>query len=132
MLAASALFSLFTSWSSVSQPSIFGHRLGLSVEDPDGSNEIRAQYGGFFLALAVLDALALTGIVRRDTSFVTNAAVSGGLIVGRLTSLFMGEAFGAYGNVIVALFFIDGVGFALSTICLLWERRGFQGVQNGS
>ena len=47
----------------------------------------------------------------------------------------MDGAFGAYRSVIVTLFFIDGAGFALSAICLLWERRqsrGFQAVRNGS
>ena len=57
----------------------FGERLGFTIGGLDGLNEIRAQYGGFFLAAALVNALALMGVLSRQTSFAFNAVVFGGL-----------------------------------------------------
>jgi hypothetical protein len=64
-LWASGLFCLFTSWSSFVDPAGFGRRLGLVAGGADGLNEVRAQYGGFFLAVAAVDALVLFNILDR-------------------------------------------------------------------
>ena len=122
-LSASALLSLITTWASLADPSSFGRRLGLTAEVPDGLNEIRAQYGGFFCAVAIIDALALMGILRRDVAYVLNAAVFSGLFLGRMLSLFLDGRRKRYGSTIGALFFIDGAGTLLSFASLLLERR---------
>jgi len=122
-LLASGLFSLLTSWSSFSDPAGFGKRLGLLAGGAGGLNEIRAQYGGFFLAVAAVDALALFGILDRRAGYVINAAVFGGLILGRVASLAVDHSFGNYGGVISALFFIDSAGFALSVATLVMNRH---------
>jgi len=122
-LSASGLFSLLTSWASLSHPASFGQRLGFTLGGADGFNEIRAQYGGFFCAVAIIDALVLAGLLRRDAAYVLNAAVFGGLFAGRIASLFLDGGYTKYGGTIGALFFIDGTGFLLSLVSLLLERR---------
>jgi hypothetical protein len=122
-LSVSGLFTLLTSWSSFTDPAGFGKRVGLLVGGVDGLNEIRAQYGGFFLAVAAVDALALSGIIDRRTGYVVNAAVFGGLILGRLASLMIDRGYQNYGGMISALFFIDSVGCALALAALFLDRR---------
>jgi hypothetical protein len=50
------------------------------------ADEIRAQYGGFFLAAALVNGLALLGMPPRQASFIVDAVVFGGLIT-RIASL---------------------------------------------
>jgi hypothetical protein len=88
----------------------------------DGRNEIRAQYGGFFLAVTVASVLALVGTIPRQTGLLVNAVVFGGLIAGRLTSLVVDRHMDGYGLAIRALFFIDATGFILSIAALSIDR----------
>ena len=125
-LYAAGVFSLLTTLSSVANPVNFGRRLGLLVGVPDGFNEIRAQYGGFFFAVAVVNALVLAKILPRNTGYVIDAALFGGLFLGRLISLFLDGGFSHYGATIGSLFFIDGIAFALSLTSLLLERSSMQ------
>jgi hypothetical protein len=86
-LLASALFTAWTSWISLTSPSEFGKFLGYAVAGADGRNEIRAQYGGFFLAVTIGSVLALMGIIPRQAGLILNVVVFGGLIAGRVVSL---------------------------------------------
>jgi hypothetical protein len=122
VLLAVSLFFAWTSWSSFRFPRQFGGRLGLTIVGIDGLNEIRAQYGGFFLAAALVNALALSGVFSRQTSFVVNAVVFGGLISGRVASLALDAGMNGYGGAIRALFFIDAAGFALTVAAYFLER----------
>jgi len=118
-LLASALFTAWTSWISLTAPEKFGKYLGYTLAGADGRNEIRAQYGGFFLAVTVGSVLAVMGVIPQPVGFLVNAIVFGGLITGRLVSLVFDRDRGGYGSVIRALFWIDGTGFALSMALLL-------------
>jgi len=122
VLSVIALFFLSTSWGSFSNPKQFGERLGFTLPGADGFNEIRSQYGGFFLAAAVCGALALAGQIPRSTAFVVNITIFGGLIAGRLVSLLLDGGIRKYGPLIHALFVIDALGFALSMIAFMLER----------
>jgi hypothetical protein len=122
VLAIAALFCLVTSWSSAVAPGQFAERLGLAVASAGGSNEIRAQYAGFFLAVAVLCAAALGGAVPRQAGFIVLAVVFGGLIAGRLVSLALDRGVAGYGPTILALYAIDSLGFALAVAALLLDR----------
>lgn len=121
-LIASGLFMAWTSWISFTAPGTFGQRLGFTIAGVDGRNEIRAQYGGFFLAAALVSLLALTAVIPRQSGLITNATVYGGLIAGRLVSLCVDGGASRYGPVIRLLFFIDAAGFALSIVALAFER----------
>ncbi len=122
-LGVSTLFCLLTAASSFAAPGRFGRRLGLTADGASGLNEIRAQYGGFFLAVAAVGALALAGVVPHLPALVVNAVVFGGLIAGRLVSLALDGGFGGYGQTIRALFVIDSVGFAAAAVALAVAGR---------
>jgi len=114
VLVAASLFFAWTNWISFRFPRQFGQNLGFTIGGLDGLNEIRAQYGGFFLAAALINALALLGVFSHQTSFVVNAVVFGGLITGRMASLALDGGVTGYGGSIRALFFIDAAGFVLT------------------
>lgn len=114
VLGLTALFFLSTSWSSFSNPRQFGERLGFTLPGADGHNEIRAQYGGFFLAAAVCGFLALAQRVPYSAAFIINAVIFGGLLFGRVVSLFLDGGIRKYGPLIRALYAIDALGFALA------------------
>jgi len=123
VLAAAIVFFLITTWSSGADPGKFAARLGLTIANAGGINEIRAQYAGFFLAAAIVCAAALAGIVSRNAAFIVLCAVFGGLIAGRLVSLVMDRSVHGYGSTILALYAIDSIGFALSVSALILEKR---------
>jgi hypothetical protein len=117
-------FFLLTTISASRNPQRFGEQLGLRIINAGGVNEIRSQYGGFFLAAAGVCIAALAGWLPRSTAFVTLAAVFGGLIVGRLVSLVLNGGFSGYGPTIQALCVIDAIGFALAVAAASIEWVG--------
>lgn len=119
VLSVASLFSLATSWNSFAAPRQFGARLGLSIGGADGLNEIRAQYGGFFLAVALAGGAALIGLIPLQAGLVVTATVFGGLFFGRLVSLGADRGAEPYGAMIRALYVIDFTGFAASLAALL-------------
>ncbi len=118
-LALTALFFLYTAWSSATAPEAFASRLGLTLANAGGFNEIRSQYAGFFLAAAVLCVLALISAVPLATGLVMLAVIFGGLIVGRLISLVLNGGVSGFGPAIRALYVIDGVGFIAAASLLV-------------
>jgi hypothetical protein len=59
VLVIVTLFFLLTVWRRATAPDNFAERLGLTVANAGGHNEIRAQYAGFFLAVAnILSSIA--------------------------------------------------------------------------
>lgn len=121
LILCAAFFAL-TGGSSLNAPANFADRLGYSLVTRDGFNEIRAQYGGFFLAACIANLLAIFRRVPRRAALLVDSTVFGGLIAGRLMSLGFDGGPGAYGPFIRALYFIDATGFLLSIAALLNER----------
>jgi hypothetical protein len=109
VLVVSALFCLLTTWTSATAPGGFAERLGLVIANAAGSNEIRAQYAGFFFAVATVCAIALAGAVSRQSAYVVIAVVFGGLIFGRLVSLALNGGIAGYTPTILALYAIDSL-----------------------
>ena len=66
--------------------------------------------------------LSLAGWIPRNTAFVVNITIFGGLVAGRLVSLFLDGGIRKYGPLIRALFVIDALGFALSVVAFTLER----------
>jgi hypothetical protein len=122
-LIASALFTAWTSWTGFTAPGTFGKQVGYELVGMDGRNEMRAQYGGFFLAVTVASVLALAGVIPRQAALLVNAVVFGGLIGGRIVSLAVDSGMSGFGPVIRVLYFIDATGFILSLTSLYYERR---------
>ena len=124
VLAINVLFCLFTVWSSATAPESFAARLGLGIINAGGVNEVRAQYSGFFLAVAVVCTASLLGLVPRQTSFVVMGAVYGGLLAGRLASLALNAGVTGYSPTILALYVIDAIGLALAVASLVFDHPG--------
>lgn len=121
-LVVSALFCTLTGYSGLAAPVRFAQPLGYVLAGFDGRNEVRAQYGGFFLALAVAVIFALAGKIPRQAALISNAVLFGGLIAGRVLSLVVDGGIHEYGHFIRLLFLIDATGFTLSLIALYLNR----------
>jgi Domain of unknown function (DUF4345) len=123
VLVIAGLFCLLTTWSSGAAPARFARRLGLAIADAGGYNEIRAQYAGFFLAVAGVCAASLAGAVPRQAAFIMLAVVFGGLIAGRLAGLALNGGLAGYSPTIRMLYAIDSIGFAAAIATLVLEGR---------
>jgi hypothetical protein len=122
VLAINVLFCLFTTWRSAAAPETFAAKLGLGIVNAGGINEVRAQYSGFFLAVALVCAASLFGLLSRRTSFVILGAVFGGLLAGRLVSLALNGGAAGYGPTILALYAIDAIGLALAVASFVLDN----------
>jgi hypothetical protein len=122
-LVAAVLFFLFTAWSSGVAPERFASQLGLGIANAGGTNEIRSQYAGFFLAAALVCAGALFGIVPKLSAFIVLATIFGGLIAGRLLSLALNAGIEGFGPAILALYAIDGAGFIVAVAMIIAGRQ---------
>lgn len=118
VLAISAFFGIFTAALAAVRPADFATRLGLSIANSGGINEVRAQYAGFFLAVSLVCLASLAGAVPRPTAFIVLVVVFAGLISGRLVSLALNHGTSGYPPTIVALYAIDSLGLLLSLFAL--------------
>jgi hypothetical protein len=122
VLLLAALFCLFTAAGSGVFPRQFANRLGLTILDTNGYNEIRAQYAGFFLMVAAICIAALAGYINRRSAYTVFAAVFGGLIMGRVASLAINRGFEGYTSTILALYAIDATGLLLALVAIAVDR----------
>lgn len=123
VLVIVTMFFLFTAWRSGTAPARFAERLGLTIANAGGNNEIRAQYAGFFLAAAVFCAASLGGLVSRFAAFGVPVVIFGGLIGGRLVSLALNRGIAGYSPTILALYAIDALGFTLAITAMVLEKK---------
>lgn len=123
VLVINVLFCLLTTWSSATAPESFAAKLGLGIVNAGGINEIRAQYSGFFLAVALVCTASLFGLLSRQTSFIILSAVFGGLLAGRLVSLALNGGVAGYGSTILALYAIDAIGLALAVASFVLDHK---------
>jgi len=111
-LAVAALFFAGSGAYALARPLSFAGALDLSALRAGGLNEVRAQYGGFFLVLGVVD--------RR---FGLGAAVVtlGGVAGGRLLGLVIDRGVAGYGPGIRGLLLVDSAGCALAIAALMLD-----------
>jgi hypothetical protein len=122
VLVINVLLCLLTVWTSAVDPEGFAAKLGLAIVNAGGVNEVRAQYAGFFLAVALVCVASLAGLLSRRASFVMMIAVFGGLLAGRLASLAFNGGVAGYGPTILALYPIDAIGLALAVASLVLDQ----------
>lgn len=118
VLTLASLFGILTAWLAAMRPGNFAARLGLAISNAGGINEVRAQYGGFFLAVSLVCIATLFGGLSRQTAFIVLIVVFAGLISGRLVSLVLNHGTSGYPPTILALYAIDSIGLLLSLIAL--------------
>jgi len=112
VIAASGLLSLLIATRAIIAPKALGAALGFAVSASDATNEIRAQYGGFFLAIAVVCGLAVLGLVPALAVLLVLFVTFGGVLAGRLIDFALKGGRAGYGGTIRALFVIDALGLA--------------------
>ena len=120
-LAVTGLFFLGSGALALARPRQFADRLDLAMARAGGLNEVRAQYGGFFLMLGSVCALAALGAVDRRFGLGVAAVTMGGVIGGRLLGLAVDRDLTGYGPMIRTLFLVDATGCALAVAALVLE-----------
>lgn len=121
VLGVVAVFFVATGFLALARPQMLATSLGFMLDGASGANEMRAQYGGFFLVSGLLAAASLAGLSPRPWALVPVVVVFGGLIFGRLISLILDGGFKSYRGAIPALFVIDSCGFLLAALALALE-----------
>ena len=122
VLVVATLFCLLTTISAGLRPERFAERLGMKIVNPGGTNEVYAQYAGFFLAVAVVCLTALVGQVPRAAAYLLLLAVFGGLLAGRAFSLIANGGLAGFTPTIVSLYAIDAIGLLVSAAAYAFDR----------
>jgi hypothetical protein len=116
-LALSALAFVIIGLNTFHDPVAAMAGLELRPASVSALNEVRANYGGLQITVGLL---LLAGVLRaewRRPSLWVSAAVTGGLVAGRIVSITLD---GPPNSVVVAFFFLEIVS-ALTALVLLWR-----------
>ncbi|MBL4639176.1 MAG: DUF4345 family protein [Kordiimonadaceae bacterium] len=117
LLGIIAVFFLYTGLHSLIAPKKFAQMLNLEPIERSGEIEIRAQYGGFFLAAACSQIAGILGYLPAATALMVSFVIFGGLIGGRLIALFWpGSA--PISPTIRSLFIVDAIGAVATAYAL--------------
>jgi hypothetical protein len=122
VLVAASSFFLLTTCAAGRAPAPFAERLGMSVANAGGSNEIRAQYAGFFGAAALACLASTVGVLPRRGSYLVLVVIFGGLSAGRLANTALNAGVAGYTAAVTALHVIDGTGLVLAVAALALDR----------
>lgn len=114
VLAIFGLFFLYTGIVSFRNPVGFARSLSLETVGWSGQVEIKAQYGGFFIAAALSQFAPIIGILNPETALIVALVIFGGLIAGRLGALAVSAQDEPLTSMIKGLYYIDGAGAAAS------------------
>ena len=109
VLALGALVAFFIGYMALSNPAGVLTDYGVIVSDANGRNEIRGQYGGYFIVLAGVMIASLLGKLPQKFGLGVFMMTVGGILLGRIASLIIeGPAvFATYSPGIKALLAID-------------------------
>ncbi len=124
ILVIFGLFFLYTGIISFRNPVGFARSLSLETVGWSGQVEMKAQYGGFFIAAALSQFAPLVGMLNPETALVVSLVIFGGLIAGRLGALTVSGQDEPLTSMIKRLFYIDGAGAAAS-LALLFANGAF-------
>jgi len=108
VLALGALMALYIGYAALSNPAGVLTDYGLTVSDANGRNEIRGQYGGFFIVLGGVMIASFLGKLPQKFGLGVFLMTVGGVLLGRISSLLIeGPGIFAYSPGIKALFAVD-------------------------
>ncbi len=108
------LFFLFTGVSSFKNPEKFARSLSLDAIGHSGRVEIRAQYGGFFVAAALSQFAYFANLNSKPTAFLVALIIFGGLIFGRAAAALFNPEREKLAPMIRNLIWIDAAGAIVS------------------
>ena len=130
VLLLGCLIAAYISVRALTAPEAVLENFGLLVEEADGRNEIRGQYGGFFGAVGVALALSLSGRLPVRFGLGVMLVTIGGVLMGRLLSVAIEgpSVLATYSSGIKAFILVDILLVGL-TLAALWRRdsEGEQG-----
>ena len=117
-LAIFFLFFLYTGLHGLAKPRTLARLLSLTPDGESGVVEIRAQYGGFFFAVALSQVAPLALGKGYQQALIISLVVFGGLIFGRVASVLIGARWSEISGAIRMLFTVDALGFLLAALAL--------------
>ncbi len=115
VLSLFGLFFLYTGVISFLRPGRFAKSLSLDAIGVSGEVEIKAQYGGFFLAAALVQFAPFIGLLSEFSALIVSLTIFGGLVFGRIAAAMIGLRGQALSPMIKTLFVIDAVGFVAAS-----------------
>lgn len=121
VMFVTAGMALFLGIFAIADPTGFLAAMQMSAEGPAALNEMRAQYGGFFLALGVFLLASAAGRIGTRAGLWAMVVMYGGIFTGRMLHLtvFGGAPdFPDYNTTMQVIHLIDGGGFIASLIAL--------------
>ncbi|MEO1330001.1 MAG: DUF4345 domain-containing protein [Pseudomonadota bacterium] len=125
VLTLSAAIAVWIGVKGMTEPQQFLAAMEIEVGTPGARNEIRGQYGGYFIALGLLWLAGAAGLIRTSTALVSLLVLYGGVLSGRAASLAIdgAEAFAAYPGILQRAHALDAVGFLLTSAALAAADR---------
>ena len=120
MLGLSALIAAWIAYRGLFSPNDLMASLHITIDDSSGRNEIRGQYGGFFVVVCILLVCGAVGWLRTSAALILLAALYGGVLLGRISSLVfdgVGE-FVDYSQILKLAHGMDATGLVLTLIAL--------------
>ncbi|MEO1554735.1 MAG: DUF4345 family protein [Pseudomonadota bacterium] len=120
VMVVTLLIALWIGLLALSAPEQLLEAMQMASKGPAGLNEVRGQYGGFFLALAVFLGLGIAGQVRPAAVLTVLLVLYGGVFSGRVIHLALDNFsdFPDYPMAMKAIHFVDFAGLIASGIGL--------------
>ncbi len=119
VLIIGIIVGLFVASRALLSPEAMMNSLDISLNSMSAINEIRGQYGGFFLAFTIVLSLSLIGRLSVRLGLIVFLMTVGGVLIGRLFSLMLdGLAFSNYTPAIQVFFLIDAVMVGLALLAI--------------
>lgn len=125
VMGVTALIALSIAVGGLFVPEAFLDGMALSATGPAGVNEVRGQYGGFFLVAALYTAAGATGFIRPSSVLGFMVVLYGGVFLGRMVHFAVAgfDEISTYPPVMQAIHFVDLTGLVLSVMCYRQTAR---------
>lgn len=125
VLILGAVMSAYIGVNALGSPGTVLTDFGVVVPGADGRNEIRGQYGGFFIVLAIVMALSVIGKLPERFGLGVFLMTVGGVLLGRIASLILEgpSIFSSYSTNIQALHAVDTILVILTILALRSVKR---------
>jgi len=132
VLLISTFVAAWIGWQGLTQPESFVGAMEIEITGAGGRNEIMAQYGAYFVAVALALLVGAIGVLRTSTALIVLVLIYGGVFVGRIYVLMSDgwEVFSAYPTMLQNAHYIDPIGLLLCLAALAQgdRQRGQNGV----
>ena len=116
VLAICGLAMLYVGWTGLTAPAQLMDPLGIPLVGPAAHNEMRAAYGGMHVGIGLFLLGTALQPMRNGVGLWANLCIMGGLVAGRLVSLVVDGAPGAFPLGLLAL---EGAATLASVVLLV-------------